>query len=1074
MVEQLSLKYAIRNGKVQFSNELIEIAKRGFGTIDESLFAIEFSNFLGREAPDIYLDPRKFFRITYFTNELKMILKLALSRVGGVGDASPALVLDTTFGGGKTHTLVALYHLFSARDIAISVPEIRRILKDLDMSTIPETKIIAIDGHNIDARKELWQVLGEYLGSKELITSYLPPKVDDIQKAINSVGKPILLLLDELVSYFNSIGVESERAERNIAFLHRLMVAVGATKTSLIVLTIPQARAYEKASEKLRDLTQILARGATKIAPVSKSDIVKILKKRLVSRVDPAFAHKVAKELAVHYARHLGEIESGLRQELEESYPFNPEVIEEIFFARVGMYEKFQKTRSIIKIMAKTIINLLRHVDELPDTSLLISAGEIDLSADWIRSDLTDPDVFGEKFRQIVETDICDNEGNGHAQRRDGRIRFGDYVRIGTAVYLYSLYPEEQKAGATPKEVFRALGDTSFAPSTIEEYLEKMYTEIMIHLWRHQATGRYYFKPEVNPRALVRKYAEDVKDLEVRKHLETSFLPRIFKSTDYLQINLFVDSVTRENTNPRKLNIFVVDYERVFREYSRISNDPAYADLTESEKNKHVYRTIATEMMNITTPNRNAVVLLFPLPSMLPAFLRKIKERIAAEKLKKERKDLKNELKDIITEYDAVLTQMLIGMYSEAVYYKKNDLQIVAISPVASGKDEDKKPYSERIFKALENKKVLTRVTAEYIHAAMGHDRVYMTYKELMENVARTPALPYVPDKFLKESIKELVGRGEIAFLKWTDGIPLEKDQIHADNANKLLERLIIGKQIQEIRDNDYVLKKEYAQELIEEAMGKKVDKIANEILSIIPEEGHITFEKITRALPHYSERDLKEAIIKSEYFEIWNGDMDLFQKVLTSDPEILSKDEKEDFLNSFRYVPIGESLILSKDLADKLRVKCTIEERPQGPEGPIREPIPPTPEELEVERPEVGDKIVAITIQGNRADELEMDVSSISALLSFMDIEGTLRLKVKRDELNFELKDLPATSETLGYVGEIARNLARLFRENPDLEYSLSIYLDTLIIVNNDLSMMLDAIYETSSEKKFKVKGDN
>jgi len=86
------------------------------------------------------------------TKNLTGIYEDVLSRMAH-GGSRPLLVIDTTFGGGKTHTLVALYHLFSNPDIAKKNADLKRILSAMDLPTVPDISLVAIDCHNISSVK---------------------------------------------------------------------------------------------------------------------------------------------------------------------------------------------------------------------------------------------------------------------------------------------------------------------------------------------------------------------------------------------------------------------------------------------------------------------------------------------------------------------------------------------------------------------------------------------------------------------------------------------------------------------------------------------------------------------------------------------------------------------------------------------------------------------------------------------------------------------------------------------------------------------------------------------------------
>lgn len=1056
-VSSLSLKYAIKNGKLKFSPDLERLKEKGPSAVDESLFAVEFSNFLSGDAPDVYTDPRKFFRATYFTQELKDIIKFAVSRVSGLEGSPAILALDTTFGGGKTHTLIALYHLFNERNVAIAAPEIRELLQEVGISEIPTTKIIPIDGHSIDPSKDLWEILGEALESEELKEG--PKDVPTIKEVIRSVGQPVLFLLDELVVYFEKIGASSERADRNKAFLHSLMVAVAGLKTPLVVITIPQSQAYKRASELLSSLVQILERSAKSLSPVSKGDIIKILKKRLVEHVDRNFANRVAKEVAVLYGSYS---DTTKIDKLAESYPFNPELVEEVFFGRAALFENFQKTRAIMRIMAKTIVNILAHLDELPDTSLMISAGEIDLSEAAIRDELTRP--FGNNFKEIVEVDIANDKGDAHAQEEDrkkeGRTRFGTHTRIATAVYLYSLYPEVQKAGGTPKDIVRVLADASLKPGTVEEYLTKLYNEILVHLWRHSGTGKYYFKPEVNPRALVRRHAKDIKDTEVRKSLLKT-IPEVFKSTNYLKIHVFEDKV--ENVEPRSLHLFLADYEKVLEGYKRVSQEEEFAGKEKSIIVLETFNRITSRMMGITTPNRNAVVIVLPDPEMVSKLIETVKERIAAENLKKERKDIKEELSEIAKEYEAKTLQMLVATYTYASYYKGNEIVVTPISSIVP-EEAEKKPYSERIFEALASKgikkgKVLKSAGLHYVEELMGN-KVYIKVKELLDKPARIPKLPYVPATFLKEGIKNLVKEGELAYLKWSDGIPLEVGEISAANAAKLLENLKLGTELSEVREGDFILKREYAEELIEKAKQKKADVIAEEIMKHLS-DGYLKFQDLSRSLPNYGEEDLKEAIRTSPKLGVWNGEEELFIRAVNG--EELEESERRVLLNGFGGPIEDLTIILTSELARDIKMRYIIDMGPVGPIGPTGPRGPKGPKKIIVEWPEKGDLWEELNIAGK--GELTDDMGNVLGILALLNVDARVSLMARGERVDLRVRDVK--TDDAQKLEDAARAVSEI-EEN--IDYTIILEFSEGIKVDDEVLDYIEPLKDTKSKKEFTV----
>ncbi|MEM4540775.1 MAG: DUF499 domain-containing protein, partial [Archaeoglobaceae archaeon] len=745
------------------------------------------------------------------------------------------------------------------------------MLKDLQLSVIPEAEIVAIDGHNIDPKENIWNVIGNKLGDANLSSRTTPPTAIEVENAIRRVGKPVIFLIDELVVYISKIAGDEARISQNKAFIHSLFVALDATRTSIVVLTIPESEAYKKNTEIIKSVVEIAERGATKIAPIAKEDVIRVLKKRFIKEIDENFAKEATKELRSFYITKLGLTETFSEKRLTECYPFNPELIEEIFFGRIGLYEGFQRTRGILKIMARVIVNLLRHVDELPESTYFISVGEVDLSDPQIMRKLTDK-IFGDKLDQVVQTDIATAEGTAHTQIKDGKKRFGNYTRIAIAVYLYSLIPEEPKKGANSKLIAKALGDKTLDPSTIDSYLEKLYDEVATHIFRAEGTDRYYFKTEENPRAIVRNTANDVKDEEVKLHLQKQFIARIIPSTETIAVNIFENEIKKDNTTPHKLNIFVIDYEDVLRRYKALKSSKEFESAASDVVAKEIYRRIFSELVSTTTPNRNTIILLFPDVELILPFVRVMKELIACEKLKKERakdKTFLKELGEIQSKIYSKSAQMLINLYSQVGFVYKNDQTVKRLTPVTY---DERAKYTERIFEDLKKfGKVLDSVSIDYVHGIIG-SRDHIKFSEFINVVASSTGYLFVPLKNLKDSITELVKNGEIAIYK---GDICEPEDVDLEKSEEIIKNLKIGVSA-ELRDSDYLVKKNFAEQLLEVAKRKKADKVVERILEVMGNKKYVDLSFIESELPDMSKKDIVDAISRSQKLEFFGGETSL------------------------------------------------------------------------------------------------------------------------------------------------------------------------------------------------------
>ena len=108
MSELISISEALNTDKIKLRRDLME------GKINLDLYGLEFYAFLDKAQKGQYFhDPKQFFDRTYITSNIQILIEAIYSRALGDKSENPAHLLDTTFGGGKTHTLICLHHFFS-------------------------------------------------------------------------------------------------------------------------------------------------------------------------------------------------------------------------------------------------------------------------------------------------------------------------------------------------------------------------------------------------------------------------------------------------------------------------------------------------------------------------------------------------------------------------------------------------------------------------------------------------------------------------------------------------------------------------------------------------------------------------------------------------------------------------------------------------------------------------------------------------------------------------------------------------------------------------------------------------
>ena len=299
------------------------------GTISESDFAADLAQVLRGDAPDEYKDPVKFFANTHPTRGLKDLLRNVCLRLSGSPHQVASIFrLDTNYGGGKTHALIALTHAIKGM---AGVPNVAEFLDPALLPTV-KVRIAAFDGENADPLngRPLEPGLRAYTPWGEL--AYALAGRDGYELVRNSDqqggapgaatirelfgGEPTLILLDELSIYLRKLKAkERERAGGQLtAFLTSLFKAIESTPNAAVVYTLAIGKggkatdAYSDENQfiadKMEEAESVSARKAALLDPTEEDETVKILRRRLFGRIDDARATAVAEAYRQLWEQH--------------------------------------------------------------------------------------------------------------------------------------------------------------------------------------------------------------------------------------------------------------------------------------------------------------------------------------------------------------------------------------------------------------------------------------------------------------------------------------------------------------------------------------------------------------------------------------------------------------------------------------------------------------------------------------------------------------------------------------------------------------------------------------------------
>ncbi|MBC7109130.1 MAG: ATP-binding protein [Methanomassiliicoccales archaeon] len=445
-------------------------------TLELDVFAANIWNVYKGDAPPEYQDPQIFESKTYQTRGLENIVDVVRARLEGRG-GDPVIQLQTPFGGGKTHALIALYHM--ARDM--------------------DANVVVLAGDAFDASEVvLWEEMERQLtGDVSLLGSETAPGVDKIKSVLVDC-QPVLILVDELLEYAvkaagRKVG-DSSLASQLLAFMQELSVAVSSVERASLVVTLPSSvlEHYDENAEKLfQQLSKVLGRIEKIYAPVADDEIYAVIRRRLFKSVDEdevrGIVEEIVEKLDSEDLLPEGLDVSDYRRIFMESYPFQPEVIE-VLYERWGSFPNFQRTRGVLRLLS-LVVNSLR------DSSIpFIRLSDFDLSNDHIKREFIR--FIGNEYDSVIASDITGSDSGSKiidsSLKSYAPYRLGTH--IATTIFLYSFSGGERN-GATLEEIKRSCIETEIPMAIISDTLDKM-RERLFYL--HKRDGLYYFSNKPN------------------------------------------------------------------------------------------------------------------------------------------------------------------------------------------------------------------------------------------------------------------------------------------------------------------------------------------------------------------------------------------------------------------------------------------------------------------------------------------------------------------------------------------------------------------------------------------------
>ena len=429
----------------------------------------------GQATSPEYGDPIEFFNRTYLTEGLNDLLSRALRRMGGDTNASPVVNLQTNFGGGKTHSMLTLYHLFSGTPAARFPQELQELIAangNLDLETVG-VKRVALVGTYLQAGsplikddgtevRTLWGELAWQLGGREAYDL-----IADADKAGTNPGEalrtlisaysPALILIDEWVAYARQLVTDKELPagsfETQFTFAQSLTEVVRSVPSALLVVSIPASDTGEdgKGSDieiggangqlALERLQNVIRRVADQWRPSSKDESFEIVRRRLfqapnaeglttISAVARSFVTLYRNNTAL-FPRDAVTPGDEYEKRIRASYPLHPELLDRLY-EDWSTLERFQRTRGVLKLVSSIVHELWASSDQ----SALILPGNVPLDATTVNTDLTQ--YLEDQWKPIIDSDI-DGSGSTAQQIDLDRTNLGSRFvtqRIARTIFI--------------------------------------------------------------------------------------------------------------------------------------------------------------------------------------------------------------------------------------------------------------------------------------------------------------------------------------------------------------------------------------------------------------------------------------------------------------------------------------------------------------------------------------------------------------------------------------------------------------------------------------------------------------
>jgi hypothetical protein len=456
------------------------------GHFDEAVFAADLGDVITETATPDYNDPYLFFKKTYLTHGLNNLLSRVHAKLT-TGQGPSVVQIQTPFGGGKTHALVAIYHYLKHGSQVEGLLPAGVELISPNVAAIAGNHWNPLEGRTTDGvtRRTFWGEVAFGLGGRQGYEAFrqsdekgISPGKDKLRSFLEA-HQPFVLLFDEILEYVNRALDVRDQTD-----------------------VLEDYGEQEEAS--LARLAKIFGRVESIETPVRGEEIYGVIRRRLF---EEETLRRVPMREIVHryfqlYQQHRDDLphkarNPNYRDRMEMAYPFHPDVLD-ILYEKWSTFPTFQRTRGVLRLLANVVEDLYQR--EVPLD--LILPGDINLDQPSIRQEFLKH--IGAEYEGIIGSDIAGHEAK--AQALDAANRPWKHLaqRIGTGIFFQSFSADDSEKGVSLPYIKLATLRSDTIPALVTDVLQRLSNE----LWylNRRADVHYFSRiPNLNRMILDKK-----------------------------------------------------------------------------------------------------------------------------------------------------------------------------------------------------------------------------------------------------------------------------------------------------------------------------------------------------------------------------------------------------------------------------------------------------------------------------------------------------------------------------------------------------------------------------------------